>query len=433
MRYSIVTGILSALRKDSRSELADLLDRSNIVVAVETLKGIDAYLESHDDELPVALSDLLYKLIEKKNRISDTKEQERRHSNLYHLFSAGGPAGNRPGPADRSDSGNRPRHSHKENQVIVSRDSYCLFCATSTRKNHCWANNYGNGVRYELPDYEVRPALSVQEYTLFWNGVEDGASRNYEWAHVLKKLKQYARESSFLSFPDELDFVFKELDLPSVPAFRSALSEAAKNCLFEQERYVLNSSIVQVGIIELDKWFEYFAPSVCGKIAQSLAFDFQKYAEGDKKAIIARASAHFSRSRYLSDTLILALVETVRDLVVEELQHEPRYRRKAPAVLQEVLSKLRRSTNRAEMYLILRPIRKTAPKTLDVFQTTPEYVDCDCSRNYIHRVADLNDKSDDAVICRYCHTRKDEAPDSRVNEILDAGFSIADPEKIETH
>ena len=40
---------------------------------------------------------------------------------------------------------------------------------------------------------------------------------------------------------------------------------------------------------------------------------------------------------------------------------------------------------------------------------TPDYWDCECHENYIHKKAE--------ILCSFCRTTPDEQPDSRVNEV----------------
>jgi hypothetical protein len=52
------------------------------------------------------------------------------------------------------------------------------------------------------------------------------------------------------------------------------------------------------------------------------------------------------------------------------------------------------------------------------FSTTDEYWDCDCADNYIHRAA--------SGFCPECGLDQDDSPESRVREVLLAGYEIND-------
>jgi hypothetical protein len=55
-------------------------------------------------------------------------------------------------------------------------------------------------------------------------------------------------------------------------------------------------------------------------------------------------------------------------------------------------------------------------------QTTPLYWDCECDDNYIH--------ARDVSHCTVCGSNSQEQPDSRINEVLAAGFdSFINPSK----
>ena len=49
---------------------------------------------------------------------------------------------------------------------------------------------------------------------------------------------------------------------------------------------------------------------------------------------------------------------------------------------------------------------------------TNQYWDCECERNFIHPV--------EIVMCPVCGSDKDDQPDSRINEVLQLGFSLPD-------
>ena len=49
-------------------------------------------------------------------------------------------------------------------------------------------------------------------------------------------------------------------------------------------------------------------------------------------------------------------------------------------------------------------------KEIDLAQTNPDYWDCECEANYIHKKADR-------LACHRCGATQDEQPDSRVSEI----------------
>lgn len=49
---------------------------------------------------------------------------------------------------------------------------------------------------------------------------------------------------------------------------------------------------------------------------------------------------------------------------------------------------------------------------------TEEYWDCECEHLYIHPKID--------VYCKICGADRDECPDSRVNEVLARGYTIAE-------
>lgn len=53
-----------------------------------------------------------------------------------------------------------------------------------------------------------------------------------------------------------------------------------------------------------------------------------------------------------------------------------------------------------------------------MIELTSEYWDCECDTDYIH--PSPQDK------CEICDTTREEQPDSRVNEVLEAGFEIED-------
>lgn len=50
------------------------------------------------------------------------------------------------------------------------------------------------------------------------------------------------------------------------------------------------------------------------------------------------------------------------------------------------------------------------------FVTTDSYWDCECPDNYI------KDRNQDE--CEICNSKKEDQPESRVNEVLDAGFGL---------
>jgi len=56
------------------------------------------------------------------------------------------------------------------------------------------------------------------------------------------------------------------------------------------------------------------------------------------------------------------------------------------------------------------------PKRIDDCDTTSEYWDCECEGLYIHPY--------NHYTCVICNARRDDQPDSRVNEVLALGLRI---------
>lgn len=70
--------------------------------------------------------------------------------------------------------------------------------------------------------------------------------------------------------------------------------------------------------------------------------------------------------------------------------------------------------------LIVFALRYLRANLADAFEddceTTPLFWDCNCPENYIHRKSER--------ICNVCLATPEEQPDSRVNEVTDAGFIL---------
>lgn len=68
------------------------------------------------------------------------------------------------------------------------------------------------------------------------------------------------------------------------------------------------------------------------------------------------------------------------------------------------------------------------------FTTTTAYLDCNCETDYMHPRVDMPRDLDPEtyVICNRCGTIYDDAPDSRGDEVRDAGLPI-DPETLQFH
>ena len=72
-----------------------------------------------------------------------------------------------------------------------------------------------------------------------------------------------------------------------------------------------------------------------------------------------------------------------------------------------------RCADEAKKELLSRGIDVDNPEKI---VTTPEYWDCNCKNDYIHPKSQK--------FCSLCNTHQDDAPDSRVYEVLGHGYSI---------
>ena len=247
----------------------------------------------------------------------------------------------------------------------------CLFCGITTRPldvRRCWADNWGNGINFRLPaEYDVRPELTVSESDRIWSEVTRQKIAGYLWAKDLLLIQDMVKNVNFTSGPDDLDNALTDAGVSNVATLRQNIEALWTSLETSGYRLYIYPDELRAGIIELDKWLDYYVRDVRGHIAGAIVTMVPKF-----------------RPARPSDTVRKAPPRIVRgvEAVVDRYEYSPSVRQSIVNIAVTLISEeLGKSARRARSYLqVFQDVTATFrsyqiyPRTLDdteVVPTTP--------------------------------------------------------------
>ena len=229
---------------------------------------------------------------------------------------------------------------------------FCLFCGVRIRPldaRRCWADNWGEGINSRLPaEYDVRPELTLAEIVRFWSEVTRQRNAGYLWAKDLLIIEERDRNWSFTSRPDDLDNALTDAGVSNVATLRQNIEALWTSLETSGYRLYIYPDELRAGIIELDKWLDYYARDVRGHIARALVTMIPKFrparpSDAAQKAlprIVRGVEAVVDRYEY-TPSVRQSIINIAETLISEELAKSARRARSYLQVFQEVTATFR--------------------------------------------------------------------------------------------